>query len=222
MNHDGIDSRVHARLWEKRFRHVTRWSDQQHRFRDRTDLADESSIDVIRQLVRQLPDRERLDARHFPQPCSHVSSDVPHFMLEDVAVSGVHHHPAIASRGESLSERGRLMLFTSVEISIGKIVTVDFETETQGRPHRIRESWVVRVESRSRSRIPAGFQCRAGFGDCLGAIVREPRRTKRSKCLFDPGAMFRDGMSLHDEDQPSFPRDFGNGISPRRHDERRF
>jgi hypothetical protein len=80
-------------------------------------------------------------------------------------------------------------------VSIGKIITADFETEADGRPHQIPESWIERVEPRFRSRISAGFQCRAGFGDCLGEIVGESRRTKRSKCLFDPGATFGDRIA---------------------------
>ena len=53
------------------------------------------TIDIIRQLVGQLPDRERFDACLLPQSRGHVSSDVTNFMFEDVPMPGVHHHPGI-------------------------------------------------------------------------------------------------------------------------------
>ena len=75
------------------------------------------SIDIIRQLVGQLPDREWFDACQLPQSRGHIPSHVPHFMLEDVPVTRMHDHFAVLSRAESFGERGRLVLLTPVEIA---------------------------------------------------------------------------------------------------------
>src|SRR5262249_48944101 len=115
---------------------------------------DQTTIDVIRQLVGQLPDRERFDASLLPQSRGHVTSDVTHSMLENVAMPGVHHHPGVRPRGEPCSQRSSLASFTPVEIRVERVITPDFETETDGRPHEISEPWIERVVPGCRGRIP--------------------------------------------------------------------
>lgn len=219
MNHDRIDGRLHRRFGKQRLRDVPGRRRQHHGLCDRTDLADQIAIDVVRQCIGQLPDREWLDARLFPQPRGHVSADVTNLMLEDVAMSRVDDHSGIRMRREARRQRGRLVCFTGLEIRVRRIIPAEFEAEVDGRPNEIAKAWIKCVVAGSRCGISAGFQGRAGLGYGLGAVVRESRRAPWSQGLFDPMAMFGDGVSLHDQHQPVLRRDSGDGVSPRCHDE---
>jgi hypothetical protein len=97
-------------------------------------------------------------------------------VLEDVPMPGVHYHHGVRSRAKSFSDRGCLVLFTPVEMIIGKIITVDFEAEADGRPHKIAESRIVRVIARFGGRIATGFQRRARFVWFLPLGTRPPAR----------------------------------------------